>query len=115
MNLADALVTKTFQNDEVIVNQGDVGDGMYFVEEGQIAISMVGNDGVERKVKRVNRHKYFVRQKPIIFFIPGYKHTKGRLLRRTGPGDAQAQSGHCQSYRNSQSSMYVAYSVIYKQ
>ncbi len=52
MNLADALVTKTFQDGEIIVNQGDVGDGMYFVEEGQVSISMHGKDGIERTASR---------------------------------------------------------------
>ena len=52
MNLADALVTKTFDEGSVIVNQGDVGDGMYFVEEGQVDILMQGNDGIERKVSK---------------------------------------------------------------
>ena len=52
MNLADALVTKTFDESSVIVNQGDVGDGMYFGEEGQVDILMQGNDGIERKVSK---------------------------------------------------------------
>lgn len=51
MNLADALVSRTFTDNSIIVRQGDVGDGMYFVEDGQVIITMEGNDGVERKVK----------------------------------------------------------------
>ncbi len=50
MNLADALIAKTYEDSETMFSQGDIGDGMYFVEEGQVAISMAGNDGIERQV-----------------------------------------------------------------
>lgn len=50
MNLADALVTRSYPDRQIIVNQGDPADGMYFVEDGEILIVMVGNDGIERNV-----------------------------------------------------------------
>ena len=50
MNLADALVSKSYNDGDVIVNQGAIGDGMYFVEDGSINIVMDGNDGIERTV-----------------------------------------------------------------
>ena len=52
MNLADALVTRSYPDRQIIVNQGDPADGMYFVEDGEILIVMVGNDGIERNVRR---------------------------------------------------------------
>ena len=50
MNLADALVSKSYNDKSVIVNQGAIGDGMYFVEDGSVNIVMEGNDGIERTV-----------------------------------------------------------------
>lgn len=39
MNLADALLPRSFTDGEAIIRQGDPGDGMYFVEEGTVRIS----------------------------------------------------------------------------
>ncbi len=50
MNLADALVPKTFSHSSVIVKQGDPADGMYFIETGKAVVSMIGSDGTERTV-----------------------------------------------------------------
>jgi cAMP-dependent protein kinase regulator len=50
MNLADALVPKTFSHGSVIVKQGDPADGMYFIESGKAVVSMIGSDGTERTV-----------------------------------------------------------------
>jgi len=38
MNLADALVPRAFEDDELIIEQGDEADGMYFVEQGSVRI-----------------------------------------------------------------------------
>ena len=52
MNLADALVPKTFDHGAVIVKQGDPADGMYFIESGKAVVSMIGSDGTERTVSQ---------------------------------------------------------------
>ncbi|XP_037068606.1 LOW QUALITY PROTEIN: cAMP-dependent protein kinase type II regulatory subunit-like [Pollicipes pollicipes] len=44
MNLADALVPRTYKDGELIIEQGDTADGMYFVEEGTVRI-MRGEQG----------------------------------------------------------------------
>ncbi|KAL8610218.1 hypothetical protein ACOMHN_038913 [Nucella lapillus] len=44
MNVADALLTRTYENGEQIINQGDAADVMYFVESGQVRIAMVNKD-----------------------------------------------------------------------
>ena len=49
MNLADALLSQTHAAGTVIVRQGDAGDGMYFVEDGEVDVTMVGDD-VEKHV-----------------------------------------------------------------
>ena len=51
MNLADALVPKSFESGSVIVKQGDPADGMYFIESGKAVVSMIGSDGTERTVR----------------------------------------------------------------
>ena len=45
MNLADALVSQSHPVGKVIVRQGDAGDGMYFVEDGEVDVSMVDSSG----------------------------------------------------------------------
>ena len=51
MNLADALTSKTYTSGSVIIQQGDPADGMYFVETGEVSVTVVGNDGSERQVR----------------------------------------------------------------
>lgn len=50
MNLADALVPKHFEDGERIIHQGDVADGMYFVEDGVVRITIIGDNGREVEV-----------------------------------------------------------------
>ena len=52
MNLADALNTKNYSIGTVIIHQGDPADGMYFVETGEVSVTVVGNDGSERQVRK---------------------------------------------------------------
>ena len=53
MNLADALVPKQFSNGEQIIKQGDTADGMYFVEDGVVKITILGEHGREIEINRV--------------------------------------------------------------
>ena len=50
MNLADALVPKQFSDGERIIKQGDSADGMYFVEDGVVRITILGDNGREVEV-----------------------------------------------------------------
>lgn len=59
MNLADALIPRRFSDGELIIQQGDVADGMYFVEEGNIRITMVGDNGREIEINRISNGGYF--------------------------------------------------------
>jgi len=59
MNLADALVPKYYQDKDCIINQGDPGDGMYFVEEGIVNVLVTSETGEQIKVcllKLTGRH-----------------------------------------------------------
>ncbi len=60
MNLADALASQSHPDGAVIVRQGDPGDGMYFVEEGEVSITMVGaGDSVEKHLTSIRQGGYF--------------------------------------------------------
>lgn len=58
MNVADALQSRTYADGEVVLNQGDDADCMYFVEEGEVSITIKkGDESVE--VKRCTKGSYF--------------------------------------------------------
>jgi len=59
MNLADALVPKYYQNNDCIINQGDPGDGMYFVEEGIVNVLVTSETGEQIKVCYLNCNPLF--------------------------------------------------------
>ncbi|XP_067003176.1 cAMP-dependent protein kinase type II regulatory subunit [Anabrus simplex] len=59
MNLADALVPRTYSDGERIIKQGDQADGMYFVEDGTVQITIIGDNGQEVEINRVTNGGYF--------------------------------------------------------
>ncbi|XP_076328929.1 cAMP-dependent protein kinase type II regulatory subunit-like isoform X3 [Tachypleus tridentatus] len=59
MNLCDALMPKSYKDDMAIIKQGEVGDGMYFVESGTVRIVMVSESGEEKEVSKLNKGQYF--------------------------------------------------------
>jgi cAMP-dependent protein kinase regulator len=60
MNVADALVSKQFTDGQLIIKQGDSADCMYFVEDGEIRITMRQSpDESEREVTRCVKGGYF--------------------------------------------------------
>ncbi|XP_017789674.1 PREDICTED: cAMP-dependent protein kinase type II regulatory subunit isoform X2 [Habropoda laboriosa] len=52
MNLADALVPKQYSHGDQIIRQGDSADGMYFVEDGVVRIT-IGDREVWKLINRV--------------------------------------------------------------
>ncbi|XP_017959151.1 cAMP-dependent protein kinase type II regulatory subunit isoform X1 [Drosophila navojoa] len=58
MNLADALVTKTYEDGERIIKQGDAADGMYFIEEGTVSVRMDQDDS-EIEISQLGKGQYF--------------------------------------------------------
>lgn len=60
MNLADALVPKTYKAGETIIAQGDTADGMYFIEDGLVrcTISTDGGKG-DMEVSKLEKGGYF--------------------------------------------------------
>ncbi|CAF3246282.1 unnamed protein product [Rotaria socialis] len=53
-NVADALIPIEYNIDEIIIKQGDDGDRMFFIEDGECDIFMNGNFH-----KRINKGDYF--------------------------------------------------------
>ncbi|XP_038117228.1 cAMP-dependent protein kinase type II regulatory subunit [Culex quinquefasciatus] len=58
MNLADALIPRTFTQGERIIKQGDVADGMYFIEQGKVSIR-IQQDAGEVEVSNLEKGGYF--------------------------------------------------------
>ena len=50
MNVADALIPKTYASGEVIVRQGDAADGMFFLEGGICEVYVESGVGNRKKV-----------------------------------------------------------------
>ncbi|XP_041375164.1 LOW QUALITY PROTEIN: cAMP-dependent protein kinase type II regulatory subunit-like [Gigantopelta aegis] len=59
MNLADALVTRHFADSEVIIKQNDEADGVYFVEQGTVQISITRRNGNTEPIGTLKTGKYF--------------------------------------------------------
>lgn len=59
MNLADALVPKEYPPGAQIILQGDSADGMYFIEDGQVRITMANSENEEKEISRVTLGGYF--------------------------------------------------------
>jgi cAMP-dependent protein kinase regulator len=59
MNLADALVPRTYTSGQTIIRQGDAADGMYFMEDGTVRIMRVDNNGEEKELTRISKGGYF--------------------------------------------------------
>ncbi|KAL9916033.1 cAMP-dependent protein kinase type II regulatory subunit isoform X1 [Glossina fuscipes] len=58
MNLADALISKRYTSSERIIKQGDVADGMYFIEDGTVVVKM-DQEGSEIEISRLSKGEYF--------------------------------------------------------
>ncbi|XP_045164752.1 cAMP-dependent protein kinase type II regulatory subunit-like [Mercenaria mercenaria] len=62
MNIADALFSKTYEDNSVIIKQGDSADCMYFIEDGEARVTvknMKEPDSDEMEVMRCKKGMYF--------------------------------------------------------
>jgi len=67
MNVADALMTRKYEDGQQIIKQGDSADVMYFVEDGEVRITAKksmwqgreSDDDPEVEVSRCNKGAYF--------------------------------------------------------
>ncbi len=58
MNLADALYSRSFQNGETIIKQGDQANCMFFVENGKVQI-IREHGGEKKEIKVCHKSDYF--------------------------------------------------------
>jgi len=58
MTVADALVTRQYTRGNRIIREGDAADGMYFIEEGQVRVTIRKNQK-EVEVSKMSEGKYF--------------------------------------------------------
>lgn len=59
MTLADALQTRVYDDGEAIIEQGDTADGMYFVEDGHVRVTITASDGREQEIPKTKATTYF--------------------------------------------------------
>lgn len=66
MNVCDALTSKSFDDGEKIINQGDKADHMYFLEKGQVRVCMTNKKSKsdpkateEQEISRIEVGGYF--------------------------------------------------------
>lgn len=60
MNVADALVSKSFEDGVQIIRQGDSADCMYFIEDGEVRITIKQDESSpEVEVTRCTKGQYF--------------------------------------------------------
>ncbi|XP_022255288.1 cAMP-dependent protein kinase type II regulatory subunit-like isoform X2 [Limulus polyphemus] len=59
MNLCDALMPKSYKDGDIIIKQGEEGDGMYFVENGTVRIVMTNESGEEKELLKLSKGQYF--------------------------------------------------------
>lgn len=50
---------RTYSAGERIIKQGDVADGMYFVEDGNVRITILDDNGQEVEINRIGKGGYF--------------------------------------------------------
>lgn len=60
MNVADALVSRKYEDGELVIRQGDEADCMYIIEEGEIRISMKQQESEQEvDISRCTKGQYF--------------------------------------------------------
>lgn len=57
--IADALESVTFEDEQVVMKQGDAGDNFYIIESGEAVVLQKNDQGVENQVKHLKKGDYF--------------------------------------------------------
>jgi cAMP-dependent protein kinase regulator len=57
--IADALESVTFNDGDVVIRQGDVGDAFYIIESGEAVVTQTDNNGVEHVMHDLKKGDYF--------------------------------------------------------
>jgi len=59
MTIADSLVSATFEDETVIMRQGDVGEDFFIIVEGDAVVTQGNSEGVEEEVGLLGHSDYF--------------------------------------------------------
>jgi len=57
--IADALESVTYNDSEVIIKQGDVGENFYLIESGEAAVLQEDDEGITREISTLHKGEYF--------------------------------------------------------
>ncbi|TPX37115.1 hypothetical protein SmJEL517_g00963 [Synchytrium microbalum] len=57
--ISDALESVTFQDGDIVIKQGDVGENFYIIESGEAAVSKLDENGVESQYPSLKKGDYF--------------------------------------------------------
>ena len=75
MNLCDALNSLEFNDGDVLIRQGAAADGMYFVEEGEVRITMTNSDKEEKEVSFIKCYRNLFVFSKFFFIIIHFEFT----------------------------------------
>lgn len=82
--IADALESVTFDDGDVVIKQGDVGDNFYIIESGEARVVKVDEEGVEHELPGLTKGNYFGGSSPRSWF-PYEAHRLGQQNSRSSP------------------------------
>ncbi|XP_046559982.1 cAMP-dependent protein kinase type II regulatory subunit-like [Haliotis rubra] len=111
MTLADALVGQTYEDGHAIIEQGNDADGMYFVEDGHIRVTIKNTDGVEQEIATRSNGTYFgelalIENKPRTANVYAVGKVKVAFLER---GSFERLLGPCVDIMKRNSQLYTMY------
>jgi len=57
--IADALESVTYNDGEIVIKQGDVGENFYLIESGEAAVFQEDDQGIIREISTLHKGEYF--------------------------------------------------------
>ncbi|CAG8651210.1 33600_t:CDS:2, partial [Racocetra persica] len=57
--IADALESLYYEDNQLVIKQGDIGNSFYLIESGEARVTKVDEDGVEHELPGLNKGDYF--------------------------------------------------------
>ena len=110
--ISDALESVAFNDGDVIIKQGDVGDAFYILESGEVGVTLIDEKGEAHEFPELQRGSYFggmsfIRDIPVFVFLSSPVNlTNPSGSFRTGSHPRQAPRRHNHSKGQSQMRNY---------
>ncbi|CAG8701698.1 44972_t:CDS:2 [Gigaspora margarita] len=57
--IADALESLYYEDNQLVIKQGDIGNNFYLIESGEARVTKVDDDGIEHELPGLNKGEYF--------------------------------------------------------